>query len=131
MESEGGLMTFAKYSFLLSGIYDLVFGLIFLIAPAWAFNFISVTPPNHWGYVTFAASVLAIFGVMFCQISEDPVKNRSLMPYGMLLKIAYCGMAFGYYFITGIPYIWVVLGFCDLIFLLLFILSYVRTAKVG
>ena len=124
-------MNIAKYSFLVSGIYDFIIGLTFLIAPVWAFNLFNVTPPNHWGYVTFAASMLAVFGIMFFQIAKDPVKNRNLMPYGMLLKIAYCGMAFGYYFTTGIPRIWVIFGVCDIIFLLLFIWSYKRMADVG
>lgn len=124
-------MNIAKYSFLVSGIYDFILGLTFLIAPVWTFNLVNVTPPNHWGYVTFAASMLAIFGIMFFQIAKDPIKNRNLMPYGILLKVAYCSMAFGYYFTTGIPNIWVIFGVCDFIFLLLFIWGYKKTANVG
>lgn len=124
-------MNIVKFSFLSSGVYDFILGLVFLVAPAWTFNLVNVTPPNHWGYVTFAASMLAIFGIMFFQIAKDPIKNRNLMPYGMLLKVAYCGMAFGYYFTSGIPDIWVIFGICDFIFLLLFIWSYKKTAIVG
>jgi hypothetical protein len=62
-------MNIAKCSFFVSGIYDFIIGLIFLIAPVWAFNLFNVTPPNHWRYVTFAASMLAVFGIMFFQIA--------------------------------------------------------------
>ncbi len=124
-------MNAVRCFFGLSGIYDLFLGLMFLFAPIWCFNLVNITPPNHWGYVTFAASMLSIFGIMFLQIAKDPIKNRGFMPYGMLLKLAYCGVVFGYYLTTGIPTIWAVFGVCDFIFLLLFIWSYKKTADLG
>ncbi len=124
-------MNLVRYLFCASGIYDFILGLVFLVAPIWAFSLVNVTPPNHWGYVTFAASMLAIFGLMFLQIAKDPIKNRDLMPYGMLLKFAYCGVVFGYYFTTGVPVVWVIFGVCDFIFLLLFIWGYKKTSDLS
>ena len=112
-----------------SAIYDLLLGLAFLIAPAYFFNLFNIAPPNHWGYVSFAGAMLAIFGIMFFQIAKDPKVNQNLIPYGILLKIAYCGTVFGYHFLDSIPKIWVVFGYCDLIFLALFIYSLILVKK--
>ena len=119
-------MNIAKSSFLISGIYDFILGLIFLIIPSTAYNYFNVTPPNHWGYVTFSAAMLVIFGIMFLKIAKDPKNNKNFMPYGIMLKIAYIGTVFSYYFTSSIPTIWVIFGVIDFIFLLLFVYSYKR-----
>ena len=120
-----------KTLFWVGGLYDFILGVAFLALPTVLFDWFTITPPNHWGYVTFAASMLAIFGLMFLQIAKDPIKNRDLMPYGMLLKFAYCGVVFGYYFTTGVPVVWVIFGVCDFIFLLLFIWGYKKTSDLS
>ena len=112
-----------------SAVYDFLLGLAFLIAPAYFFNLLNVTPPNHWGYVSFAAAMLVIFGIMFFQIAKNPKGNQNLIPYGILLKIAYCAVVFGYNFFGSIPQIWVIFGYCDAIFLLLFMYSFVIIKK--
>lgn len=47
------------------------------------------------------------------------VKNRDLIPYGCGLKVAYCSTAFGYYFTTGVPAMWMLWAWADLAFLAL------------
>lgn len=104
-----------------SALYDGVLGIIFLFAAPVLFRCYGVTPPNHFGYVHFPAALLIIFGLMFGAIARDPVKNRNLIPYGILLKIAYCSVA-GYHWIgTGIPDMWKPFAVIDLVFLVLFI----------
>jgi hypothetical protein len=118
-----------KALYLIGGLYDFILGVAFLLIPAYVFNLFHITPPNHWGYVSFAAAILATFGIMFFQIAKDPITNRNLIPYSILLKISYCGVIFGYYFFGGgIPKIWTVFGLFDFIFLLLFIYAYKKTA---
>jgi hypothetical protein len=110
--------------FIIAALYDGVLGLAFLVAPAALFTAFAVTPPNHFGYVQFPAALLLIFAIMFAVIAKDPVRNRCLIPYGMLLKVAYCGTAFGYWFTSGIPFMWKPFAVCDLVFLALFAWTY-------
>ena len=112
-----------KGLFYLSAIYDGVLGLLFLFFWRQLFQQFEVTPPNHPGYVQFPALLLMIFGAMFLQIARDPVRNRSLIAYGIALKIAYTGTVFWYEFTTGIPTMWIWCAWADLVFLVLFILA--------
>jgi hypothetical protein len=106
--------------FAIAALYDGILGLLFLIAPSWAFTQFDITPPNHFGYVQFPAALLLIFGLMFVQIARDPQKQVSLIVYGVLLKVAYCGVTFAYWLINGIPWIWKPFAIIDLVMLGLF-----------
>ena len=80
--------------FVLSGIYDGVLGIAFLLFGPAIFRIAGVTPPNHFGYIQFPALLLITFAIMFLRISGDPVGRRELMLYGMALKVSYCSVAF-------------------------------------
>lgn len=112
-----------------SGIYDGVLGLIFLLTPAAMFARFGVTPPNHWGYVQFGAALLLIFGIMFVQVALEPAPNRNLIPYGILLKVAYTGTVFGYWFTSGLPDMWKPFAVLDAIFAVLFAWSWLRLGE--
>jgi hypothetical protein len=112
-----------------SGVYDAGLGLIFLLAPAAMFARFGVTPPNHWGYVQFGAAMLLIFGVMFLQVAWKPAPNRNLIPYGILLKVAYAGTVFGYWLTQGLPDMWKPFAVIDAIFAALFIWSWLQLGK--
>ncbi|MGD0483578.1 MAG: hypothetical protein ABSB58_02870 [Gemmatimonadales bacterium] len=114
--------------FAASGIYDAGLGLIFLLAPAAMYGRFHVTPPNHWGYVQFGAAMLIIFGLMFLQVAFKPAANRNLIPYGILLKVAYAGTVFAYWFTQGLPDMWKPFAFCDAVFAFLFAWAWVRLA---
>ncbi len=110
--------------FYTSAVYDGLLGIIFLFFPLSLYKVYSVTFPNHNGYVQFPALLLIIFGIMFLNIARKPVQNRNLMPYGILLKAAYCGVVFVYWFSINIPDMWKPFAIIDLIFGILFYLSY-------
>jgi hypothetical protein len=112
-----------------SGVYDGGLGLVFLLAPAAVFARFGVTPPNHWGYVQFGAALLLIFGVMFIQVALRPAPNRNLIPYGILLKVAYAGTVFGYWFTQGLPGMWKPFAVIDAVFAALFLWSWVRLGR--
>lgn len=117
-------MKLTKIAYLTSAVYDFVLGLAFLVMPATLFKIVNITPPNHWGYVSFAALMLMIFGIMFYKIFKNPSANKNLIPYSIMLKIAYCAVVFGYFIFSSMPCLWVIFGVCDFIFLLLFIRAY-------
>ena len=93
------------------------------------FNFFLVTPPNHVGYVQFPAALLIVFSLMFVHIAFNPAGNRDLILYGMLMKVAYCGVVCFHWFSAGIPYIWKPFAICDVLFLVIFGWSFVALGK--
>jgi hypothetical protein len=121
--------TFISWLFVVAAIYDGLLGLIFLFVPRIIFQWFDVTEPNHFGYVQFPAALLIIFSIMFIKIAWEPVANRNLIIYGILLKISYCGVTFKHWFCEGIPHIWKPFTIFDLIFLMFFIISYFLLRK--
>ena len=110
--------------FWLAAAYDGVLGLLFLAAPGWVFERFQVAPPNHVGYVQFPAALLVIFGLMFVAVARNPLANRGLIVYGILLKIAYCSLASYYWVTTDIPVIWKPFVGIDLVMGVLFVVAY-------
>jgi len=104
--------------------YDGLLGLSFLVAGAQIFGMLGITPPNHWGYVHFSAGLLVIFGLMFLTIARNPVENRNLVIFGVLLKVCYVStvafhMSQGY-----VPGIWKYFAVADVVFAILFLWSF-------
>jgi uncharacterized membrane protein YfcA len=114
--------------FLVAAAYDGILGIAFLLLPGSLFEWFNVTPPNHPGYIEFPAMLLVVFAIMFGTIARNPVANRNLIPFGMLLKVSYCTVVFGYWLHGGIPDMWKPWAVADLAFLVLFYASYRRLA---
>ena len=110
--------------FVTAAAYDGILGILFLVAPARLFAYFDVAPPNHLGYVKFPAALLVVFALMFAAIARRPFENRNLIPYGILLKVSYCSVAFGYWFTQDIPGMWKPFAVFDLAFGVLFYLAY-------
>ncbi len=110
-----------KPFFVFAGLYDGVLGVLFLIAPMKLFNMLDITPPNHIGYVQFPALLLITFAVLFFNIAANPIANKNLVMYGVMLKISYCSVVFYHWIFGSIPTVWVLFGFCDFVFLLIFL----------
>jgi hypothetical protein len=110
--------------FWIAALYDGVLGAAFLLAPSQIFQMANVTPPNHWAYVQFPGALLLIFAWMFVAIARNPVHNKGLIVYGVLLKVAYCGIAFWYWFGEGIPALWKPFALIDIVMAVLFVWSH-------
>jgi len=115
--------------FVVAALYDGIIGLAFLLAPNCMFDYFCVAPPNHMGYVQFPAALLLVFTVMFLAIAQDPKANRNLIPFGIMLKTSYCGVVFRYWFSVGIPDMWKPFALADILFLVLFLMSYAYLGK--
>jgi hypothetical protein len=113
-----------KPLYIVAAAYDGILGIAFLLFPLAIFAMYEVEPPNHEAYVQFPALLLIIFAVMFFQIASDPIKNRGLILYGCALKVSYCSMVFWYQATSVIPEMWVPWAWADLVFLVLFIITY-------
>ncbi len=118
-----------KLLFIIAALYDGILGIIFLFAAGRVFEAYGTTPPNHPGYVQFPAALLLIFAIMFAAIARDPVNNRRLIPYGILLKLSYCGTVLRHWFGGGVPDMWKPFVIFDLVFLILFVLAFATLGK--
>ena len=117
--------------FFVSSAYDGLLGLAFLLAAPQVFKLAGITPPNHWGYVHFAAGTLVIFAWMFLQIALRPSENRALVIYGVLLKACYVATVVWHEFHGGVPMLWKWFAAADLVFLALFLWSLPRLSAVS
>jgi hypothetical protein len=111
--------------FVAAALYDGLLGLAFLFAASSVFAYYGVTPPNHYGYVQFPAAVLIIFALMFVAVARRPLPNRNLIPYGILLKLAYSLTVFYYWSSSGIPGMWKPFAVIDLLTVIPFAWAYV------
>lgn len=110
--------------FAVAGVYDFIIGLVFLFFGSQLFDAAGVPHPNHWAYIHFAALLLLIFGVMFLNVAWKPAANRNLMPFGMLLKLAYSGLVAYYWLTTGCPTLFKPFAIIDGAMLVLFVMAY-------
>ena len=115
--------------FVIAGLYDGILGIAFIVMPGEIFAFYGVEPPNHMAYVQFPALLLIVFAAMFFRIAANPARNRELILYGCGLKLSYCAMAFFYDLSSGIPSMWVPWAWADLVFLLLFFMSWISLGR--
>lgn len=109
--------------FFAAAVYDGALGAAFLVFPQRLFERFQVTPPNHYGYVQFPAAILIIFALMFLAIAFRPAANKNLIPYGILLKVAYSGVVFAWWFTSGLPNLWKPFAVCDVLFAIAFLMA--------
>jgi hypothetical protein len=110
--------------FALAGAYDFIIGLAFLFFGPQIFDTTGVPHPNHWGYIQFGSLLLVIFGIMFFAVAYNPVANRNLIPYGMLLKLSYTGLVAYYWITTDCPLLFKPFAVIDAVMFVLFFLAY-------
>ena len=110
-----------KKLFVIAALYDFILGVIFLVAWKQVYNYFGVTLPNHAGYVQFGAALVAIFGVGFWFVAQNPERNRDIIKMGILLKLAYSGVVLGHHLFGVVPGVWMPFAWCDLVFLALFV----------
>jgi hypothetical protein len=117
-------LSMVRLLFVIAGLYDFIIGLVFLFFGPRLFEATGVPQPNHWSYIQFGSLLLIIFGTMFFGVAYDPVANRNLIPYGMLLKLSYTGLATYYWVTTDIPMLFKPFAIIDAVMLVLFFLAY-------
>src|SRR3981189_1375196 len=109
--------------FVIAGLYDFIIGLTFLLFGPQLFDSPGVPPPNHWGYIQFGSLLLMIFGTMFFAVAYDPIANRNLIPYGILLKLSYAGLVAYYWVTTDCPLLFKPFAIIDAVMFLFFLLA--------
>lgn len=100
---------------LILAVYDLVLGILFLIAFPAIFAAFQVPLPNHPAYVQFGAAYVVIIGIGFWLAARAPERNRDILKLGFLTKIAYAGIVLGYVIRGMMPGMWVPMAWIDLV----------------
>lgn len=109
-----------KTLFMLAALYDLVLGVVFGLFYQPVYNSFGVALPNHAGYIQLAAAYIFLFGIAFLWVWRDPQANRPLITLGMLMKLAFCVIAFGHLIVDSIPVFYIPFAILDVVFLVLF-----------
>jgi hypothetical protein len=115
--------------FVVAALSDFLFGFGFLVAGPAIFEWAGIPAPNHWGTIQFAALMLMIFGLMFAAVAYDPVSQRNLIRYGLLLKLSYCGLVVYYWVTSEVPMLFRGFAIVDAILYVLFLVSYLKLGK--
>jgi hypothetical protein len=109
--------------FVVAALYDVVLGLVYLVAYPALYARAGVALPNHPGYVQLNALFVIVAGVGFGLVARSPVRNRDIIHMGVLFKASYAGIIF-YYMARGLmPAMWTPWAVCDTLFLLAFLVA--------
>jgi len=112
--------------FSIAGVYDFGIGLAFLFFGPQLFETFGVPPANHWGYIQFGSLMLVIFGIMFFAVAYDPVANRNLMLYGMMLELSYTALIAYYWVSMDCPLMFKPFAVIDALMFIFFLLVYAK-----
>ncbi len=117
---------FFKGLFLVAGLYDFILGAVFFLFYARIYEHFGITLPNHPEYVQAPALFIVILGIMLFYVFKDMHRNIDMVKIAGLSKIAYSGLAFYHQQGTGLPAVFMVFAWCDLLFLALFVTFLVK-----
>lgn len=123
-------MKFAKWTFLIAGIYGLiVITPMYFLEEQIALDYPpAITHPEHfYGFI----GVTLAWQVLFVLLSTDPVRYRLMMLPAILEKASYGLAVIGLFIQQRVPVI--ILGFAllDLIIGLMFLIAYWRTGRLA
>jgi hypothetical protein len=124
-------LTSVRGLFVVAGLYDGILGAAFLLMGPALFDHFKIAPPNHFGYVEFPAGLLVVFALMFFAVAARPRANRNLIPYGILLKVCYCGTVIFNWVQTDVPWIWKPFAVADFVFMILFVWAWMAIGRAG
>lgn len=119
-------MRFAKWVFLLAGVYGLI-----VMPPMYLAEFAYAQagqpalthPESHYGFV----GVTLVFQLIFLAISRDPARYRPLMPLCCLEKLAFAAAVWPLYLAGRTPGVVTVFATIDLALCALFFTAWLRT----
>jgi len=108
--------------FLVAALYDFVLGFAFFIGMTYFFeNIFKIPGPNYPAFSQAAAAFVFVMGIGFYFVYRNLYRNIDIVTLGIVFKLVYTALAFYYVFIVGMPWIFSVFGFLDLIFIVFFV----------
>ena len=111
-----------RYLFLIAALYDFILGFIFFTFLRFFFEDLFRIPyPLYPAFFQAAAAFVFVMGVGFYFVYRNMYRNIDIVKVGITFKLFYTGLAFYHVFVKGMPWIFSVWGFLDLIFIVFFI----------
>jgi len=108
--------------FLIAALYDFILGFIFFAFLRFFFEDIFKLPyPLYPAFFQAAAAFVFVMGVGFYFVYRNMYRNIDIVKVGITFKLFYTGLAFYHVFVKGMPWIFSVFGFLDLIFIVFFV----------
>ncbi len=108
--------------FLIAALYDFILGFIFFAFLRFFFEDIFKIPyPLYPAFFQAAAAFVFVMGVGFYFVYRNMYRNIDIVKVGIAFKLVYTGLAFYHVFVKGMPWIFSVFGFLDLIFIVFFV----------
>ena len=109
--------------FIIAALYDFVLGLTFLFFLPFFFEEIfNIAVPNYPVFHQGGAAFVFVMGVGFYFVYLNMYRNVDIVKIGIIFKSVYTALAFYYVFIENMPWVFLVFGVLDLVFIMLFIL---------
>jgi hypothetical protein len=108
--------------FLIAALYDFILGFVFFAFLRFFFEDIFKIPyPLYPAFFQASAAFVFVMGVGFYFVYRNMYRNIDIVKVGIVFKIFYTGLAFYHVFVKGMPWIFSVFGFLDLIFIVFFV----------
>ncbi len=118
--------------FLIAALYDFILGFIFFAFLRFFFEDIFKLPfPLYPAFFQAAAAFVFVMGIGFYFVYRDMYRNIDIVKVGICFKIVYTGLAFYHVFFKGMPWIFSIFGFLDLVFVVFFIFFLLAVRKEG
>jgi len=117
--------------FLIAALYDFVLGCTFLFFLPFFFEEIfNITAPNYPVFHQGGAAFVFVMGIGFYFVYRNMYRNIDIVKIGIIFKTVYTILAFYYVFIENMPWVFLIFGFLDMVFIVFFIL-FLRSIKRG
>jgi len=108
--------------FLIAALYDFILGFVFFAFLRFFFEDIFKLPlPLYPAFFQAAAAFVFVMGIGFYFVYRNLYRNIDIVKVGICFKLVYTGLAFYHVFFQGMPWIFSVFGFLDLIFIVFFV----------
>ena len=108
--------------FLIAALYDFILGFVFFTFLGFFFEEIfNITYPLYPAFFQAAAAFVFVMGVGFYFVYRNMYRNIDIVKVGICFKLVYTGLAFYHVFFKGMPWIFSVFGFLDIIFIVFFV----------
>ena len=123
-------MKFARYTFLIAGIY----GLLVLLPNYFAEGSVGRDYPpaiTHSEFFYGFVGIAVVFQIVFLIIAKDPVKYRLMIIPSILEKLSFGIPAVILQFQGRMPLRWFIGGMIDLLLCFLFVVSYFKLSKTA
>lgn len=79
--------TVHRLTFLLSGVYNLSFGVFALLNPQWLFRYAGLPPINHPAVFSCLGMVIGLYGVLYLEVARVPERGWLIAAIGLTGKI--------------------------------------------